>query len=150
MAYDSRIMPQTTESQLRGLVFALLVFGLIGTILELTALRHYKDSWQLVPMASLILAVLVCLWYALSRSGASLRVLRVLMWCFIAVGLTGLVLHFRSNMAFQLDADPELSGWPLIVKILHSKAPPALAPGAIAGLGLLGLIFVYKHPGLRR
>jgi hypothetical protein len=59
------------------------------------------------------------------------------------------VLHFRGNMAFQLDIDPSLSGWALADKVLRAKAPPTMAPGAMAQLGLLGLIYSYRHPALR-
>ena len=43
--------------------------------------------------------------------------------------MTGVFLHVKGSMEFQLEANPDLSGWPLIQKILRAKAPPALAPG---------------------
>jgi hypothetical protein len=44
--------------------------------------------------------------------------------------------------------DPSLSGWPLFVKVVTAKAPPALAPGVMVQLGLLGLVYTYRHPAL--
>jgi hypothetical protein len=32
------------------------------------------------------------------------------------------------------------------MKAIHSKAPPALAPAAMIQMGLLGLLYTYKHP----
>ena len=46
--------------------------------------------------------------------------------------------------------DPQLAGWPLFVKIVTAKAPPALAPASMVMIGLLGLIYTYQHPALRR
>jgi hypothetical protein len=34
------------------------------------------------------------------------------------------------------------------VKSITSKAPPALAPAAMIQMGLLGLLYTYKHPAL--
>jgi hypothetical protein len=36
----------------------------------------------------------------------------------------------------------------LFVKVVTAKAPPALAPGVMVQLGLLGLVYTYKHPAL--
>jgi hypothetical protein len=43
-------------------------------------------------------------------------------------------------MEFQLEMDPTLGGMALLLKVMHAKAPPALAPGNMVLLGLLGLI----------
>jgi hypothetical protein len=65
-------------------------------------------------------------------------------------GGVGILLHYQGNAEFQLDVNPDLAGWALFAKVLHSKAPPALAPGVMAQLGLLGLIYTFRHPALRR
>ena len=62
--------------------------------------------------------------------------------------MVGVVLHFRGNMSFQLDMDPAMAGWDLFSKVMHAKAPPALAPGAMVQLGLLGLIYTFRHPAI--
>ena len=63
--------------------------------------------------------------------------------------IAGVWLHCRGNLEFQLDIDASQSAWTLFWKVLRAKAPPALAPGALIQLGLLGLVFTYKHPALR-
>jgi hypothetical protein len=55
-------------------------------------------------------------------------------------GATGAILHYRANMEFQLEMDPTLGGMALLLKVLHAKAPQALAPGNMVLLGLLGLV----------
>lgn len=139
------------ELQLRRLILALLTFGLVATTGDLLALGHYKDSWQLIPLASLTTALLVIVWHVFSGfTAASLRVLRIVMAGILLVGVTGVILHLRGSRAFQLDANPDLSGWPLILKVLHAKSPPALAPGAMVQMGILGLIYGFRHPSLRK
>ena len=62
------------------------------------------------------------------------------MFLLMVIGATGAILHYRANMEFQLEMDPTLGGMALLLKVLHAKAPPALAPGNMALLGLMGLI----------
>lgn len=143
-------MSVTIEILLRRLILALLTFGLVAITGELVALGHYKESWQIVPIACQVTGVLVIVWHVITDSAASLKVLRLLMLVMFVVGLTGVLLHFRWNRSFQLDANPDLAGWALIAKILHAKSPPTLAPGAMVQLALLGLIYGYKHPLLRK
>jgi hypothetical protein len=67
---------------------------------------------------------------------------------FLASAAIGVGLHYSGNLEFQLDIDPSQSRWELFKKVMHAKAPPAIAPGAMAQLGLLGLIYAYRHPAL--
>jgi hypothetical protein len=57
-------------------------------------------------------------------------------------------LHLRANMEFQLEMDATLKGLDLFKKSIVAKAPPALAPGSMAQLGLIGLAYTFKHPKL--
>ena len=116
---------------------------------ELLALGHYEDPWQLVPLGLLAAAVVVIAWHVLARSAASIQALRIMMVLVMAAGAIGITLHYQGNVEFQLEVHPELSGWPLFANVLHAKAPPALAPGVMAQLGFLGLIYTVKHPALR-
>jgi hypothetical protein len=62
----------------------------------------------------------------------------------ILTGAIGGVMHYRANMEFQLEMDPSLGGVALMTKILHAKAPPSLAPGNMALVGLIGLVAVWR------
>ena len=137
------------ERTLRNLLLALLTFGLTGLGAELLALGHYEDSWQLVPLILIATALAVIGWHVFDRSAVSVRALQgVLLFILIAGGI-GVALHYQGNMEFQLDVNPDLSGWALFAKVLHAKVPPALAPGAMAQLAFLGLIYTFRHPALR-
>src|SRR5262245_19916729 len=149
MAYDPRGMSVDIERQIRRLILALLTFGLTATVVDLFGLSHYEETLQILPIAFIFLCLLVVIWHVISGSTASLQSLKILMPLMILVGLIGVVLHMRGSLAFQLEANPDLGRWELIKKILHAKAPPALAPGIMVQLGLLGSIYGYKHPGGR-
>jgi len=138
----------SAESQLRRLVLALLTFGVVAVGGELLALGHDEDPWQLVPFGLIVLTLIAIAWIGLTGSAASIRALRVTMVLLLAAGGMGIVLHYRGNAEFQLEMNPALSDWELFVKVLHAKAPPALAPGVMAQLGLLGLIYTARHPAL--
>jgi hypothetical protein len=55
-------------------------------------------------------------------------------------------LHYQGNVEFQMEIDPTQHGSELFWKVMRAKAPPALAPGLMAQLGLLGLIYAFRHP----
>jgi hypothetical protein len=102
---------------------------------------------QWVPVALLAVAGVVLAWNAMGRGAASLRVLKVLMWLFLAAGVTGVLLHFRGAMEFQLEINPNGPRWELIKKAVQAQAPPFLAPGVMSQLGLIGLAYSYLGSG---
>jgi len=142
-------MSNDLERQIRRLILALLTFGMTATVVDLFGLNHYEEWWQIVPIAFMGFCLLVIVWHVLTASAASLTTLRVLMVLMILIGMVGVVLHMQGSMEFQKEANPELAGWPLLKKLLAAKAPPALAPGIMVQLGLLGSIYGYKHLGGR-
>ena len=133
---------------LRRLLLALLVIGLIVTGVDLVLLNHYEDVWQLIPLMLIAFGLVVVVWHLVARSGASIRALQMVMLLFVAGGAAGVVLHYRGNMAFQLEMDPTQDRWTLFNKVIRAKAPPAMAPSAMAQLGLVGLIYAFRHPAL--
>ena len=117
---------------------------------ELLLLEHYESVTQLIPFATIALALACLIWHVVSGSEGSVQALQVVMTVLVFVGVVGIVLHYRGNMAFQLDIDPAQSGWSLFSKVVRAKAPPALAPAAMSQLGLLGLAYAWRHPATRR
>ena len=132
----------------RRILLALLFLGLLGTGSDLLLLSHYEDPWQLIPLGLIAIGLIVITWHALSRGRASIRVLQGAMVLFIMSGLAGFVFHYQGNREFQLEVNPSLGGLELFLKVIRAKAPPALAPGAMIHLGLLGLAYSYRHPAL--
>lgn len=131
---------------IRRLLLALLVIGLIVTGADLMLLDHHEDVWQTIPLILIGLALVVVVWHLAARDATSLRALQASMVLFVLAGAIGVVLHYRGNMAFQLEMDATQSGWTLFNKVIRAKAPPAVAPAAMAQLGLIGLIYSYRHP----
>jgi hypothetical protein len=113
---------------------------MLGTSAELWLMGHHEDWQQLIPLVVMGLTVVALAWTAFSSSRAALRAFKLCMLVLMLSGATGAILHYRANMEFQLEMDPTLGGMALLLKVLHAKAPPALAPGNMVLLGLLGLV----------
>lgn len=133
---------------LRRMLLGLILVAAAGMILDLVLLKHYESGFQIAPLALLGMALASTLWLALGSSASRVQFFRIHMALTVLVGLTGILLHYRGSMEFQTETYPDLSGWKLFLKVVQSKAPPALAPGAMIQLGLLGLIATYRHPSL--
>lgn len=129
-------------------MLAVVLLGLIGTLTDLVFLKHYESGWQILPIALLGLLVVATVWLAFGTGAARVHCFRFLTALSVAVGLTGVLLHFRGSMEFQTETYPDLGGWKLALKVLSAKSPPALAPAAMVQLGLFGLLATYRHPAL--
>lgn len=129
----------------RALVLALIAFGAIGLLVELLLLEHFEDPWQWAPVVSLALTILASGVVALRPSRGALRAFQAVMVSCVVFGGIGVVLHLKGNVEFELESNPALRGWPLYWEALRG-AVPALSPGALAQLGLLGLLYAYRHP----
>ena len=143
---QDRQMPAAFPA-IRRMVLAILLLGLLGTGLELLLLEHTDGFWQRVPLALILTGFVVLGWHAGRRSAASLRVLQGTMILFLGSGLAGLFLHYRGNVEFELEMYPTRTGLELFWESLKG-ATPALSPGTMLVLGLLGLTYTYHHPGL--
>jgi hypothetical protein len=134
---------------IRQFLQLVLLAGMGGLVVELLLLEHFEERQQFIPFIALGTSMLA-LAAALLRPGQrTLRVLRIVMAALLFVALLGIYFHFTGNREFELEMEPELAGRTLIWKAL-TGATPALAPGTLALLGLVGLISTYRHPALRR
>ena len=134
---------------IRALLALTLVSGLVGLGGELLLLEHFEDWRQKIPLALISLGLLVLIWHAIDRRAAPLRALQLLMVVFIAAGAIGMTLHYQGNVEFERELRPSLSGIELFKKSMMG-ATPALAPGSMIQLALIGLAYCYKHPRLER
>jgi hypothetical protein len=132
-------------SRLRAWLAGILVLGLAGTGTELLLIEHYEDPWQLTPLLLIPAALGVLGWHALRPGEASVGALRATMILFMTAGALGVGLHMRGSAQFQLEIDPTQGWWELSKKVIRAKAPPALAPGVMLQLGLLGLAYSYSR-----
>lgn len=133
---------------LRKLLLVTLVVSLVGTLVELLLLEHFEDIWQWAPIVLLASALVTLAWHGLDRGPMSLNVLRGLMVLSMVSGLVGLLLHYKGNVEFELEMYPDLSGWKLF-KDAMMGATPALAPGAMLQIGLVGLAWTFRHPAFK-
>jgi hypothetical protein len=131
----------------RRLVLFVLLLGLIGTGTELLLLEHYEDTWQLAPLVLIALALVALAAHALLRRASSMVAIQIVMVLAVASGAIGVGLHYTGNAEFEREMYPSIAGFELFSKSM-TGATPALAPGTMTLLGLLGLIYTYRHPSL--
>lgn len=135
---------------LRRFLLLILLLGMAGMATELLVLKHDEEPTQLIPLILLGLGFAVTLWHAVHQGPSSLTALQIVMVLFVASGLLGMYLHFGANVEFQREMDPSITGMALFWKAVAAKTPPALAPGSMSQLGLLGLAYTYRHPAFMR
>jgi hypothetical protein len=134
-------------STIRTVLLWLVVLGSAGTMAELLLIGHHESTSQWIPLALLAAAVVLgCVTLALPRP-AVVRVLQLLMVLMLGGGLVGVGLHYSGNEEFELEIYPTMSGAELVSEAL-TGATPVLAPGSMSLLGVIGLVFTYRHPSL--
>jgi hypothetical protein len=139
---------RATLATLRALLLWILLLGLLGTGTELILIGHDEDRLQFIPLAALAVSIVAAAWMAVKRPtapGRGTRLFQAAMVQLIVVGAAGSVIHYRANMEFKLEMDPSMRGFRLFSSVMRAKAPPALAPGNLSLLGLLGLAAVFRQ-----
>lgn len=134
---------KTTHRLLSGL----LLLGMLGLGIELILLGHYEEFKQWIPLAMIGIGIAAHLLLLSYRSQASIKVFQGAMILFVAGGILGTWFHFNGNREFELEMYPSLSGVDLLWESL-TGATPALSPGTMILLGLLGLTLAYTHSAL--
>lgn len=132
----------------RTCVLGLLTLGTLSVAVELWLVAHFADTNQLIPFVLVGTGLVSIGAVAVRPSRVMLRTLQFTMLCYAGGGLIGISMHYQANVARQLEADPSLSGGGLFWRAVRSPAPPALAPGVLVQLALLGLVYAYRHPAL--
>lgn len=129
---------------LRRFLLAIFLLGIAGISAELWLMGHYEDFYQQIPLVLSVLSLAALTAVLLKPGRGTLNLFRVIMALFILSGMIGAILHFQVNMEFQLEMDPGLKGLDLYRKAILAKTPPALAPGAMIQLGLIGLAYTFR------
>jgi hypothetical protein len=132
----------------RRILLAILVLGVAGIIAELLLLNHVEDATQLIPVGLGAATMVMSAAVAIRPTTATIRLFQLVMLLMIVSGAVGIYLHYGATTEFQLEMDPTLKGFALFRKAIVAKAPPALAPGAMVQLGLIGLAYTFRHPAL--
>jgi hypothetical protein len=126
----------------------IFILSSIGSGAELLLLNHFEGLMQWVPLMLIFLSFIILGWHAVGRSAASTRVIQWMMIGFVLAGFVGMYFHYQGSAEFKLESNPSLAGWQLFWEAIRGKAPPALAPGVMIQLGLIGLAYTYRHPSL--
>ena len=121
----------------------------VGTTIELLLLKHTEGYWQILPLVLMGLALALLVVHAVAPSASTVRVLQAVMALFLLSGAVGILLHYRGNAEWELERMASLSGFDLF-KHAVMGATPTLAPGTMVQLGLVGLLYTYRHPAARR
>ena len=133
----------------RRVILVILLVGMVGILIELLLLEHFEDTLQTVPLGLLGVGLISLLWHARSPHRTSTRAVRTVMVLILVSGVLGLYLHYRGNVEFERERRPQVGGWTLFREAMMG-ATPALAPGAMIQLGLLGLLYAVLPAGRRR
>ena len=150
----SEAQPKQTDAPgdvtvLRRLLLALVLIGAGGLGLELLLLEHFESVLQWIPLALLAVVLVSGATVARWPSSRTVRIFQAVMLLCVVAGLAGVYLHYRGNIEFELEREPLRRGLALFWEASRG-ATPALAPGAMAQLGLFGLAYTFRHPALRR
>jgi hypothetical protein len=130
--------------RVRRLLAVILVLGSLGLGLELLLLGHFEEPAQFVPLVLIAAGLLATAWAALRPTPRTTMILRSVAAGQIAGGLVGVALHYQSNVEFAHEMYSDLRGYRLVREAL-TGAVPALAPGALIQLGLLGVAYTIKE-----
>lgn len=133
----------------RKFLLGIFLVGVGGIVVDLWLLGHYEELDQIVPLGLAAAGAIAALVAAVKPTPTTVRLLQVVMLLCVASGFLGVWFHFQATTEFQLEMDPSLRGWALFRKAVVAKAPPALAPGSMIQLGLIGLAYTFGHPALR-
>lgn len=130
------------------MLLAIFLLGSVGSGVELVLLNHVESLLQWIPLGLILLSFCVFGWHAIRANTVSTRAIQWTMAAFIAAGLAGVYFHHQGSVEFKLESNPSMAGWQLFWQAIRSKTPPALAPGVMIQLGLIGLAYTYRHPAL--
>ena len=140
----------TPDQALRMALLFIILIGMIGSGTELILLNHIEERLQWLPLVLIAAGVSASMWHAFRASAMSVRALQAIYFAFVLAGVAGMYFHYQGAIEFKLESKPSLKGWELFRQAIFSKAPPLLAPGAMIQLGLLGLIYTYRHPAITK
>lgn len=126
------------------LIIALASAG--ATLVELLLLEHIEEWRQIIPIGLLAVAIVSLVAVLATSSGWAVRLLRVVLAACFVGALVGMYFHYQANVEFVLERHPKYTGFQLFKAALMG-AMPALAPGTMAQLALIGwLATVSRRP----
>jgi hypothetical protein len=141
--------PDQILFRLRRFLLALsaLLFG--GTVIELWLAEHMESLVQLIPFGLCGLGIVAVIAVLLRPQRQTLLGLRGCMGLAVLGSLYGMYEHISSNIAFQLEIQPNAKFRDIFSEALGG-ASPLLAPGILVLAAILAIAATYYHPALER
>jgi hypothetical protein len=143
-----RVNASHDDGPLRRMLLGLVFLGAAGLLVELGLLEHFDSVTQWIPLALLVVVLGATVGVYVRRGRGTVRFFQAVMALCVVTGVIGVYLHYRGNVEFELERDGSLHGLQLFWEAIRG-ATPALAPGALSQLGLLGLAYSFRHPAFR-
>jgi hypothetical protein len=137
-----------STSLLRPLILVIMGIGTLGILGELLLLEHYRFDSQWIAVTLTVLTGVCSVTLVFNLNARVMRVVQLALLLVVLGSAFGVLEHVKTNYD-RMEKGSNVSGLSLIWQALKGSAP-ALAPGALAQLGLLGLLFTHKHPNLER
>jgi hypothetical protein len=134
---------------IRRLLLWVMLVGILGLGIELALIEHFDEPLQWIPLVALGAGLLVVVALLVRSTRGGVRTLQAISLAYLVAGGLGVYLHLDGNLEWEREDDPSASGPDLLARSL-AGAIPLLAPGALAQLGLIGLIVGHRHPALHR
>lgn len=125
----------------RQVITAALLFMMVGTGFELVLIDHYEDLQQLIPLLCIALAMVLVLLLLYVQTRLLKALLKTVLGITALSGLYGTFLHLQANYEFEQEMQPSADDWHLLIDSF-SGALPALAPGSMIVLALIGYSFL--------
>ena len=132
-----KIIGLNSQNQQYRLALLIFLFFHVGLILELLLIGHYDSFWQYFPLISLGLGIV-----SLLLGVKSLIVVKFFYLLTILIGVLGVALHLKSNCEFILEVYRDIE-WSKLISKSFTGAIPALAPGTLIPIGLLGFLLIH-------
>ena len=121
------------------LALAIVLVSASGTFIELLLLEHFEETYQLIPLVLLGAALIATVGMLIKPLKPMVTAFRVVMGLCLVSALVGIFLHYRANVEFVLERHPNYAGFTLFKEAMMG-ALPALAPGAMVQVSLIGLL----------
>lgn len=109
--------------------------------MELYLLGHYEDIQQLIPILCIGVSLILVVVLFFRRTDLTIGLFKIVLAISALSGVYGAFLHLRANFEFEQEMKPTAGNWDLILDSL-SGALPALAPGSMIALALIGYIYL--------
>lgn len=132
-------------TRLRTLIRLVLLFGIAGVLAELVLIEHTESRTMWIPLVTLGFGALAVVLRLARPTRGTDRLMMIVMSAFVVSGVLGVWFHFDGNRQFELEVYPTMEGSELFWESL-SGATPALAPGTMVLLGLIGLVATVGAP----